>query len=421
MVNPTEVRAKVRGWTPREREKAAAVYWVGGVPIGIASDLMGVLPDRTRFFERPARVIWEQIEEACPEAGAILSFVARKRGANYNEICRHTDLGLRELHSVMRPLVTNLTNILRPPENWDPKKWGRWEMGFPLLFSMQSTFPDEGTPPGKRPEPSEVEDEKLEEFPEVTDKADRLGTVWPFCSVYFIPGESLEHAARAVSRVGLRRVFKRWTPRVADRGRLTKGFWFEDLTWLALAPLREKYRFRMLRRPRIGRGDIDVLIPRLMTVIFSTYHIFPNKTMPSHAIDMTRRVNVLPSVGFKRCELVLVVGNYFSPGFDDQLATSLEMRPLARGAKFDVFEFGVWREEDLEDRLEDLTAWLDARIGPQARRYPYYRVEVLEAELAEIRARLRTGPPWGPDVVERAALLRRIPELEGEIRRRMER
>nr|MQY68650.1 hypothetical protein [Hadesarchaea archaeon] len=207
MVDPTEVRAKVRGWTPREREKTAAILWAGGVPIGIASDLLGVLPDRARFYERPAKIIWEQIEEACPEAENIISYVARGRGRTYNEICRHMDLGLRELHGIMRPLVTNLTNILRPPENWNREKWGAYEMPFPLLFSMRSTFPDEGTPPGKRPELPEIEDEKLEEFPEVAAKAEEIGT-WPWCSVYFLPGESLEHVTRAVSRVGYRRMFR---------------------------------------------------------------------------------------------------------------------------------------------------------------------------------------------------------------------
>ncbi len=84
-----------------------------------------------------------------------------------------------------------------------------------------------------------------------------------------------------------------------------------------------------------------------------------------------------------------------------------------------MFEFDCWRPADLENRLKDLTAWLDARIGPQARRYPYYRVRVLEAELAEIRSRLVVGPPFGPDTYERVMLTRRIPELEEEIRRRM--
>ncbi|GAI78580.1 unnamed protein product, partial [marine sediment metagenome] len=168
--------------------------------------------------------------------------------------------------------VTNLTDILTPPANWDPEKWGRWEMGFPLLFSMQSTFPDEGTPPGKRPEPPEVEDEKLVEFPEVRDKADRLETVWPFCSVYFIPGESLEHAARAVSRVAERRLFRRWSPEPANRGRLSKGDWFEAQAWSAMVSLRDRYRFVMYRRPRIGMGDIDILAPRLRTAIMCSYH-----------------------------------------------------------------------------------------------------------------------------------------------------
>jgi len=396
-VPPETVVETVAGWKTRERSRAAAIYWKAGVPIGRAARLFRTTAPRVSRHADFGEEVWTHFPEPDLQK-EIVRFISDKRGATYNEICRHLDVDLSRLHELMGPLITRLDRTVPAV------------MPFPLVMCRRAKFFDPGTPPNKYREEPGVEDEKMEE----AGIAEALRPEFPFCSTFYLLGESPDNVERAVARVEHRRMFRRGGPLEA-RGRLTKGDFFEDLVWSALRPLAVRYRFAMRRRPRCGKGDLDIYLPSLRTVVMTSFHSNPNRWMPSHSIEIARRLGVMERYGFHRPELLLCVGTYVSPGFPDQLGSSLELRGL-EDVRYSIYEFECWTAEDLEAKLPDLESWFDGELRPQRFRHPYV-IEELEMELEEIKARLRVGPPFGPDPIERMALLKRMAEIRLELMR----